>query len=239
MLKKLKSIFSLPTPYQLGMTKNKNNALAIRHFNNTNELTWEDWRERVQKEYPIKYMLSEDLMPWLRKKYKQYINEPIYWIKCHTISKYKYHLIDIREPLKDNFGFPPTKETYRYGWIDADTKMIFALFKIFNDFVEKEMKDWYIPSDEDIQTDVHLITQRNTYLEIKAIHYRYNIERKRNEKISDDLLSAWSHSRNDTNERSPLSNKLWNDLKNQDEINKKREEEMIERLLKIRKNLWA
>lgn len=49
-----------------------------------------------------------------------------YWIRTHTI--HRYHIIDCRNP----------KNGYDWGWCDRDHLMWFACFKIFQDFMERE-----------------------------------------------------------------------------------------------------
>jgi hypothetical protein len=49
-----------------------------------------------------------------------------YWVLCHTVPSFKFHLIDIRD--KD----------YRYGWIDRDHAMFLACFKLLREVVEGE-----------------------------------------------------------------------------------------------------
>jgi hypothetical protein len=220
----LKKLWKLPTPKELGWSDS--NALPSRDFSpNAIGKTWEDWDEKVKTDYPVRYFLVEQLHPWLLRKYHRLVKDPIYYLKCHLFPKHKYHLIDIREP-----------NGYRFGWIDADHKMILALFTILNDFVKNEMSQKYCPSEEEVHTDPHLLKQRNAYLEIKVIHYWWNIERLRQEKAHDDLLSAWSGAKHS---QATTVHQLWDDLQKIQEANEAKTEEMIERLLKIRHHLWT
>lgn len=50
--------------------------------------------------------------------------EPWYRLRCLFWTR--YHIIDVRD------------ETYEYGWLDADEKILRACFTLLCDFVEKE-----------------------------------------------------------------------------------------------------
>ena len=231
MKKKFWKWWILPSPSELGMTGDSTyEALSMRGFANPGEPTWEDWEEIVQKKYPIRFFLTEEVVPWFRRKFRRIVKDPIYWFKCHFIPKHKYHLLDLRQPkIKGEYN-------YRYGWIDSDTQMVFALFGILNKFVECEMKHWFCPSEEDVQADPSLLNQRNNYLEAKNIHYWWNIERKRQEKAHTDMLTAWSDAKHGGD---PSEHQLWLDLHKLDQANQDKEDEIIARLLKIRRSLWT
>lgn len=219
----------LPSPIKLGLSDS--NALGSRDFGNQpGQVTWEDWEEKVKALHPVRFFLVEELVPWFKQKYRKLVKDPIYWFKCNFLTKHKYHLIDIREPKTEG------PLAYRYGWIDSDTKMVLALFTILNDFVREEMSHWYCPSEEEVQAEPHLINQRNNYLETKAIHYWYNVERKRQEKVHAELLHSWSDAKK---AQDPAEHQLWIDLHKVEESNKEKEDEMLARLLKIRGSLWT
>lgn len=223
-------IFRLPSPSELGMTDSEYDALPMRDFQKIGDPTptWEDWEERVKKDYPIRYFFAEGMIPWIKRMYRRYVEDPIYWIKCHILPKYKYHLLDLRQPKENG--------EYRYGWLDADHQMEYALFNILNRFVEKEMPNWYCPSEEDIQTDPHLTHQRNLWMEAKNIHYWWNVERKRQDKKHAELVSKWYEARHIN---AADSHKLWDQMNKAEQEMEDKKDEMIARLLKIRRSLWT
>jgi hypothetical protein len=229
--KSIWKIFSVPSPSELGMTNNKSDAMPMRDFKHASDTspTWEDWHEKVQKEYPIRYFFAEQVVPWLTRKYVQCISDTLYWIKCHTLTKYKYHMLDLRQPGKE-------PDAYRYGWLDCDNKMLYALFNILNLFVEQEMPNWYCPSEEEVAKDHSLAYQRVNYLEVKAIHYWWNVERKRQEKLADTILHDWFEAKG---LGSTVQNNLRVRLDKIEMDNVDKTEEMILRLLKIRRSLWT
>jgi hypothetical protein len=227
-------IFHLPSPKELGWTDSEYNALPMRMFsqNNGNEHTWEDWEEKVREEYPFRYFMSETLPSWFRYRIQRPIKDAWYWIICHLLPSRRYHILDLRQPENKERGL----SGYKYGWIDSDTKMLYALFNILNKFVEDEVSNWYCPSEEEVQSEPHLLYQRNNWLETKAIHYWWNVERIRQMKEHDDLLGQWSDAQK---ANAPETHQLWDELKKADKAQEDKEDEMIARLLKIRRSLWT
>lgn len=226
-------IFHLPSPQELGWTDSEYNALPMRMFNhNQGEKTWEDWEELVRKEYPVRYFFSETLPMWFHIRVQRPVKDAWYWFVCHTLPSRKYHWLDLRQPANKDAG----SKGYKYGWIDSDTKMLYAMFNILNKFVEEEMPHWYCPSEEDVQAEPHLLHQRNTWLEAKAIHYWWNVERIRQEKEHYTLLHRWSDAQKNND---PETHQLWDELRKSEKAQEDKEDEMFGRLLKIRRSLWT
>lgn len=230
-IKILWKYFMVPSPKELGMTDHDSCAMPMRAFQRpgNSDFTWEDYEEKIKKNYPVRYFIVEQFVPWIKFKFRIFVQDPIYWLKCHLITKHKYHLIDIRGPKND-------PESYRYGWIDADKKLVLSAFTILNDFVEDEMQHSYCPSEEEVEENISLLNQRNSYLEIKAIYYWWNIERKRQEVIHDELLAKWSHARQ-TND--PMEHQIWVDLQKHEDVIAEKTDEIIIRLFKVRHSMWT
>lgn len=214
----------LPSPIKLGLSDS--NALGSKHFGNQpGQPTWEDWEEKVKKMYPVRYWLIEELWPWIRVKWRIHVTDRWYWLVSHVVPSRRYHMLDLRQP-----------KGYRYGWLDSDSQMTYALFNILNNFVEHEMGDWYCPSEEEIEANPGLLRQRNHWLETKAIHHWWNVERLRQQEKHDKLLHDWSEARK---ANSHNVQQLWDDLKKAEKALEDKEEEMLLRLVKIRRSLWT
>lgn len=132
---KIKKIFTLPTPVELG--KSSTNSLPSRRLNHiSNEYTWQDYDADLKKHYPIKYFFYEQIIFWIKYNIVLRLSQIAYWLKSHTYRR--YHIIDIRSGHYNN---------YRYGWIDSDYKILLSNFKILCDFMEKEKPgenvNWY------------------------------------------------------------------------------------------------
>ena len=226
-IKNIFKIFSPPGPYKLGMSDVYEN-LPSKFFNNGNNSgpTWEDWEERVKKEYSIRYFIYFTFFSWIKRLYIRLIDNPLYWLKCHLLSKYKYHIIDLREPRGP--------KAYRYGFIDTDMRMYLAIFALFNDFVKNS--NLYCPSEEEVEKDQYLLPERQLFLEIKYIHYWYNVERVKNKELEEETLNQWFNAKNVSPE---LEGELWKKLNDLQQANQVKEDEMIIRLMKIRRSLWS
>lgn len=228
--RKIWKLFRLPSPSRLGMTDDaESDALGMRMFQKVGDATptWEDWEEKVQKDYPVRYFLAEQLWPTIQRWYRRYVTDTWYWIRCHTYTK--YHMLDLRQPKGDPFA-------YRFGWIDSDTQMVYALFNILNNFMTEELPHAYIPSEEDVAREPHLLSQRNNYLEVKALHYWWTVQRLREAEMEQKLLHEWSNARRVDDHN---AQQLWADLNKMEKANKEKLDEMLIRLIKIRDCLWT
>lgn len=227
---KLWKIFQLPSPKELGWSDS--NALPVALFKQANDdtPTWEDWDNKMRKEYPIRYFFAETLPFWFKTRIRRHVKDTIYFFKCHLLPSHRYHFLDLRQPKKKG------KYSYRWGWLDSDSKMVYALFNILNTFVEEELPNMYCPSEEDVNANPYMASQRNHYLEIKAIHYWWNIERERHIQLHDDLLNRWSTAKQT---RDPAEHQLWDELQKMEAAAEIKEDEMIGRLIKIRRSLWT
>lgn len=92
-----------------------------------------------------------------------------YCVRSHTYRR--YHYLDIRSPAND----------YKYGWVDADHKLLLASMAILVDFIEKEKPfdvwDWSAPVRVDAQKEIlhlyHYWKVQRPY-ELKVIERLYS-----------------------------------------------------------------
>jgi hypothetical protein len=230
--------FHLPTPKELG--RSKSNALPIKGFSNcdSSAYTWDDWRTEVKSSYPIRYWLLEQLPTYFWAP-KRHIKDAIYWFKCHFIPSHRYHILDLRQPkLKNN---KPNPEYYNYGWCDSDKQILYALFNILNNFMNNEFSNFYIPPEDEIEKNENDMgglssDQREAGLEMLALHKWWNEDRPRKLEDAENTLDAWHEARM---KNRPDQEIWWKKLNEIEAYNAAQEEEMILRLIKIRKWLWT
>lgn len=212
---KILDFFKFPGPKELG--KSKYNYLPLR-FLNPNDYCWEDYEEEIKSLYPKKYFILKTMPKFIKYKlfnpFLRPLNKIVKWFKYNLIPKYRYHVIDLRQNFKNS-----KDGNYRYGWIDTNKKMLYAVFNIFNDFVRNEYKYFYKPSDEEIKEDPSLLEHKELVLEIEDIHYWWNYQR-----IFDE------------NKLSECNYEDYYDLLEQYDA---KETEMLNRLMKIRDRLWT
>jgi len=132
-----------------------------------------------------------------------------YWLRCHTWTS--YHIIDIRG-----------QDGYHWGWIDRDHAMYLACFKLLVDYVEHEdprcgLVDIRAKETVDEWDREALECQYEREKEIRALYDWWTKERK----LDQDAHAAKPY-----------------DHERQDRLDAK-DDEMLERLMKIRKALWT
>lgn len=164
-------------------------------------------------------------MKKLFKKIIYQIKEMWYWVRCHTT--FRYHMIDVRN--KD-YG-------YQYGFIDCDHLIFLACFKILKDFVELQNFRPYEGNDApwvQVRDDREIMELYNWWI------YDRNIEQERVAKLYVALpQSAWEFIPSlegcftiaDCPERKEWSKAV-------DKLDKK-DQEMLERLIKVRGKMWT
>lgn len=226
-------IFRLPSPKDLGWSVDDHNALPMRAFGFLgNEPTWEDWEEKMSKEYPIRYFFSETFPSWFRRRIIASVEEAWYWLACHTRKSKRYHLLDLSQPKK--IDGKPNPDSYQYGHLDVDYQMMYALFNILNRFAENV--PIRCPTQEEVDAEPHLLAQRNLYVEVKMLRHWWNVERKRTIRLSDDTMKAWSDAKS---KALPEMSQLWDKVNKIDDDLKIQTDEMMLRLVKLRHQIWV
>ena len=229
----LRKLLKLPSPVELGWSDS--NALESREWTpDCKGPTWEDWHATVKKMHPVRYFIAETLGDFLRYEVWLRFTRPFkdtrYWVVSHLIPSRRYHILDLRQP--DN-----QPDSYRYGWCDTDHRMLFAIFNLLNQFVEGEMPNYYCPTEEEVEKDPSLIHQRKFVFEVNAIHHWWNVTRKQDLKAYDNLLSQWHDVRKEGKKEKAAQ--LFKILGSVEKDNEDKVDEMIARLMKIRRSLWT
>lgn len=83
---------------------------------------WDDWEEKKKREQPVAWFVRRTVPRFFSRKWREWIHEPWYWLKCRVW--HRWNVIHIRT-------LPPT-------WMDRDDTLLHAAFQIFTDFVEFE-----------------------------------------------------------------------------------------------------
>jgi hypothetical protein len=232
----LRKLFKLPSPIDLGWSTT--NALESAQFSDEPKgKTWEDWRATVKEMHPIKYWCAETAPDFARYNIWLPVARPIenvrYWLVSHLIPSRRYHMLDLRQPcIKDS------QDCYRYGWADVPEKMLYAMFNLLGEYLNKEepgdLSLYY--THEQIEADIYLKAQHEAFEEANAIYYWWTVARHeetaRCEKLFDDYLKARKN-------KTPDRDFLKVSHRTQEKMNEDKVEEMIVRLMKIRRTLWT
>jgi hypothetical protein len=238
-----KKIIKLPGPKDLGLGES-NNSMAISLFAKNGEPTWEDYYDKVKKDYPFKYFLAATLPNFFMRKYKyisRYVYEIYYWIKCHLKRSHQYHRLDLTQPktikiinqdgsIREIYN----DDYYSYGWADVDSRMLYAIFNLLNSYVEKELK---IITDDDVKKDPNLAPFKKDQEEILTIYHWWNVERKIQHEENDNLSDKWMYL--SKRHRKQAASRAFKEMEAATTAFEDKTDEMIARLMKIRRTLWS
>ena len=225
-----RKIFKLPGPKELGWADS--DALEMREFSDEPKgKTWEDWYKYVKEHYPVKYFFAETLVKFIRYKMWFPIKVPIdkawYWFVSHVVSSRRYHMLDLRQ-----------KGGYRYGWRDVDEKMLYAIFNLLGEYLNREniadLTKWH--SQSEISRDPHMKQQQDNIEEARMIYRWWLIGRKEAQKEIDDMLTKWHDAKK---VKDPKKEEYWAQMKKLEEEFENTTDEMIARVMKIRRTLWS
>lgn len=239
-----KKLLRLPGPKDLGMSDNDCAMPSSMWPPSDGRPTWEDFYAKLKELFPIRYFFGRSIPTFIRRKIYYPIRRPvidsIYWIKCHILPSHKFHLIDIRQKKSDISDV----DDYRYGYREVSDRMLLACFTLLNSFVEEE-DGGYCPTSkqiEEAEDDIKdcLIKQRNESIEMMAIYNWWNLDRKVDFKIKQDIKGIYYKTiKSIGNKNSKETNELWDKYNKVDQDFDSKEEEMLIRLIKIRHKLWT
>jgi hypothetical protein len=161
-----------------------------------------------------------------------------HWIRCHFWNR--YHVVNLSG-----------MEGYDYGWIDSDSKMELCMWNILVDFVENEDPQVGLLTVEDYgenSEDECVKVQVEVDREIRAIYNWYTKTRIEQEKEVERLQSIWYDGATreadgdilkTINNRSEESEKNYRAYVEVSNALEQTTEEMLIRLLKVRKSMWT
>lgn len=229
----LRKLLKLPGPVELG--RSSYDALPSRDFTpDTTDYCWEDWHAEVKALHPIKYWISETAADFIRFNIWFPVRRPFkdahYWLVSHLNPKRRHHMLDLRQP-----------GGYQYGWIDVDARMLFAMFNLLKKYFEEKPYD--LTADytlEQINADAALKNQHETLQEARDILNWWTVQRIKDQAIKDELLTRWCALRKEKVTRdSGEADQVWAVMKKADSDYEEKTDEMITRLMKIRRSLWT
>jgi hypothetical protein len=231
-----RNLLKLPSPVDLGWSKT--NALESSLFSDEPKgKTWEDWRATVKEIHPVKYWLAETAPDFVRYNVWLPVARPVenarYWIVSHLIPSRRYHMLDLRQAC-----IKGSQDCYRYGWADVPEKMLYAMFNLLGEYLDKEK-----PADlalhythEQIEADPHFKAQQEAFKEAQAIYYWWTEGRHEEAALCNKLIDNWITAKKNKAENREQLRELYYA---QEKINEDKVEEMITRLMKIRRTLWT
>lgn len=219
---------ALPTPKELGWTEY--NGLGLRELTPFQEgKTWEDWDEYCKKHHPVKFFIKERI-PAKFSKLTFYVGNVITWVKCHTLKKHRWHLLDLR-------GVDTLSE-YTHGYLDPTGAMELAVWACLRRYIEEdkpENPDHLEYTEEEKAEQWYKDQKHGKYTEPRALYHYWMYERVSDKEDCDRLYSIYKNSTSDR-EKYYKAGEEWR--KACDAI-ESREQEMFMRVCKIREYLWT
>lgn len=220
------------------------NALEMREFSpDTDGHTWEEWEETVQEMHPVRFFFAETLADFIRYKVWFPIKRPFvdahYWFVSHFIPSRRYHMLDLRQPMEK--GALINHDIYRYGWRDVPEKMLYAWFNLLAEYMKEEPYD--LTNDytmEQINADLGMKRQHESLQEVKDILHWWQVERKQEYKTLSDIRGQWYKAHKDATARAKgTDEKLYVVMHNAEKDIETKTDEMLTRVMKIRRSLWT
>lgn len=232
MFMRLLKLWKLPTPTQLGMGES-DNAMGMRNFSSPGDPTWEDYEEKLEELYPVKFFFAHKLPIFFQRTIWWNITRPFskayYWIVSHIVPSRRFHMLDLRQPKNAN-------QAYRYGYCDPCEKITLAMMNILVEFVEKDLPNKYLHTEEEVKAEPHWETHRKSYLTAQEVYHYWKVQRNIDLDEEKALLTRWINARGVQN---PNADKYMSELEIKENYNAAKLDEMLRKIIDIRGFMWS
>lgn len=193
---------------------------------------WSELKTIRQKKRRLKHIVRDFFRYNIWGDYKRGGVMGLYhWIRCHVWNR--YHVINISG-----------EDDYSWGWMDRDHIMIMACFKILKMFVEQEdpkiglrsLDDYRYEGDECMLESLKAQLEREA--EVRALYIWWTETRPKEHAECATLLNDFDVSFTKKGIKVSDEKKSHGWFERTQELDKK-DEEMLIRLMKVRRNLWT
>ncbi len=226
LLKKLKKTFGLPTVVDLGWSDS--NALPMRRFQpGVQGWTWEDYHEEMKVKYPIRYFFFETFVRWFSVHVTMPLEHAKWYVRDNLVRR--THMLDLRQT-----SWVDGCDDYSGGYIDPLNEILYACMNSLNRFISEthgvKHADWLAKTlaEKPVDDPSRGVLEDNyaMYTEAIAIHKWWNIDRK------SDFMRMSNTDDYTSPEASKATFARWDAFE-------AKEDEMLVRLMKIRRGLWS
>lgn len=226
-MKWLRKFFCPPTAYELGRVSSPDahRRLPLGIFvDDPTVYTWEKWVAEVRRDYPVRFFLSETL-PTMPGLLWRGVGDLWYWVKCKVHPEFRgYSILDLR---KASPHIP-----YTHGWVDRSEALLYASFLCLRQYVEGELEHL-----EDISEGLRDVSPSEA--EARALYRWWMEERHVEIERSTELFTAFDALRTTRHQEDPErveAHEAWRTYRTWLEG---RDDEMLLRLVRIRRSLWT
>lgn len=187
---------------------------------------WEKWRDKMAEKYPVRYFFFYTIPNSVGDFFRYNIVRPLHdakWALMHRFyPKHQYHILKPR--------------SLKPGYYDSDTRILHACMDELSEFVEwNKRNDWIDWSGDD--------KHKRAYSEMKAIYKWWNKDRATMEEKSGEMLRRWHDAYNKDGgfdgKRTKKTKKLSDEHHRLEDLIVSTDEEMLIRLMKIRRFMWT
>jgi len=227
---KWRDFWDLPAPTEVGFEDNYLRTTMFSPFGTGP--TWEvDYDAAVRRLHPWRYF-------WMKRvvnpiyyggcRVRRWFGEVLHWVQCMVWpSRYNFYRIDISnaDPLHPN----------QWGYCDASEQIELACWGVLCRFAEDDVM--YRPdasTEEDPDTKKMLENQTAHYDEVHELYKYWTVDRLVDAEKSEALFEVTEH----CTSADEYSDAIRDWIKF-DEVVLHRREEMLLRLIKIRRGLWS
>jgi hypothetical protein len=116
--------------------------------------------------------------------------------------------------------------------------MLYAMFNLLGEYLNEEhphdLTQWY--TREQIEADAGYKAQQDAIDEARAIYHWWTVTKQEDEKAHTDMLSTWHTAKK---AKDPKVEEYWELMHKMEADNEAKTDEMIARLMKIRRTLWT
>ena len=174
---------------------------------------------------------------------QKYIDNFKHWFKFKFVKR--YHIIDIRQPLSELHKNKKTDlDYYEYGYLDVDDRMLYACMNLLKQHFQDN--NLYNGTDRSIQETNKTKENMNGCFreyfsnldEARAILYWWEVERKRNFFVFDKKWKKYNELSAIPQAPESKMNKIYKEIVDLQKMMDDQEDEMMIRLMKIRRTLW-
>lgn len=207
--------------------------LCHKYLNMPRAATWEEWsiwHKASEKEHKILYTLFHSIPRFFGVRWYR-VTQDYYHLKSKYITKPHHIKIEI-ERFSEHPGI------HNYHWFDVDTKMLYGMFQLLVDFVEKEEAGEVIDWNSDPE-------HKKVWAEVQEL-YNWWLERKNRDNgypdrkdfdLEDREMFDFSDDKDDPNYRRYQT--AVKEAKIKDDEFEVEDTEMLIRLVTMRKWLWT
>lgn len=189
---------------------------------------WKKWKDEMAEKYPVRFFFFNIVPNSVSDFFRYNVTKPLHDVKWAILHRFHpKHQYNILKP-----------RSLKPGYYDSDTRILHACMDELSEFVEwNERNDWIDWGGD----DKHKIA----WTEMKTIYRWWNKDRAKMEEEADRAIRKWHDvytkegGFDRTKNLSKRANRLSDEHQRLEDLIVATDEDMLVRLMKIRRFLWT